>query len=228
MVKKILIASALLASMSASASNYLTLGVNDTVRILPSYLGGFAPVYLGAHFEGRLDTWSLELYMPTGMSVYSSQEGSDMTITYTGFSLQDTIYDVSLAYNPVVDGYGLAAHIPVIGYWDYDHDGKPNPYGTAKWEGGDYNDMVRFTIYVNSAFRGGSIILTGYLSSSNDNRGGVINPNPCPFQRTITVTVGYRLGDVNGDGVVSVGDIATLSAYLLNGYGLDEFQLEAA
>ena len=40
--------------------------------------------------------------------------------------------------------------------------------------------------------------------------------------------MGYRRGDVNGDGRVSMDDVSALSNYLVTNTGLDAYQLEAA
>lgn len=151
-----------------------------------------------------------------------------MTLDYIDSNGQPDSYDVILAYHYVPNGIGLSVFVPEQGYWDYNEDDEYESYGTLKWEPGDFDQMVSIQFSVDANFTGGTIGVSGYVSSTNDNRGGIILTNPDSFQRTVVVKVGYIRGDVNGDGFVSVADVAALTGYLLNGGGLDQYQLEAA
>ena len=53
MKKYLLSLMALMAILPASADRYLTFGVNDTLRINPSYIGGIQGVMVRAHFDGN-------------------------------------------------------------------------------------------------------------------------------------------------------------------------------
>ncbi|MBR5170497.1 MAG: dockerin type I repeat-containing protein [Muribaculaceae bacterium] len=214
----------------ASADNYFTIGENDTLRINPIFLGSNYPVSLRAHFEGRLDIWFLNLYLPSGLTAQDFDEGDDMTVSYINSDSLLATYDANLFLGYVEGGYGLSTYINATGYWDYNFDHMLEPYGYVKWEPGDYPDMVRLSLNVSSTFTGGTATVSGSLTSTNDTRGGTINsPNtPVPFTKTVTVYVGYKRGDVNGDDLINISDVNALTNYLINDEALDAYQLAAA
>ena len=63
----LLLISLLLASVSASAVNYFTIGgvVNDTLLINPSFLGTGRYIPVGAHLDGRIDKWIVTMSYPS-------------------------------------------------------------------------------------------------------------------------------------------------------------------
>ena len=229
-MKKIIYTLLLVLSVSAPsmADSYFTMGVNDTLRIEPSILGNVYNGSFSAHFDGRLDTWSISMTCPSGLSVFDVIEGPDMTVPYIGSDGFPTTYNADLDYFYVQNGIGVSSFIPVQGYWDYNHDNIFESYGTVKWGPGDYSNMVTIQLSVDASFRSGVITISGCLSSTNDTRGGMVNPNPCTFQRSVFVYVGYKTGDVNGDGLVNIVDISILNGCVLHGTGLGEFEFAAA
>ena len=56
----------LLAAFSATADNYFTIDgiVNDTLLINPSWIGTGRIVPVGAHFDGRVDQWTVTVTYP--------------------------------------------------------------------------------------------------------------------------------------------------------------------
>ena len=217
----------LLASCAAIADNYFTMGDNDTLLVSPALRGGVANVMVNAHFDGRLDYWSLTMYFPDGLSFMQAKPKSGMAVQY-----YDVFGDTIATYNAEItlglhDSTVIASYIPVYGYWDYNHDGVFEPYGTVKWEAGDHNPMFLLNLDIDDDFPGGVITLNGLLNSGYDARGGTIN-GTVRFHRLITVRVGYKLGDVNGDGYININDVTALVNYLLTDEGLDQYQLEAA
>lgn len=228
-MKKILITlSCLLAIFGMQAASYLTIGRNDTLMVKPIAIDYSDTVMFRAHFEGRLDQWQLNLTYPDGMSASWMGARQDMNVTYLN-SDSDWVYlAVPLAKNS--DMTQVSASIWQYGYWDYNQDGVLEPYGTIKWEAGDYANMFEAYFEFEDAFDQGTLIISGTLRSGLDSRGGVISPNPCTFQRNITVIIGYWPGDVNGDEVIDNSDVTALIAYILgnNTTDWDEYQMEAA
>ncbi|MBR5726748.1 MAG: dockerin type I repeat-containing protein [Muribaculaceae bacterium] len=219
----------LMASMASMADNHFTMGVNDTVWIRPNTLNTAQSVSVKAHFEARLDCWHLNLYWPSQMKVLDISEGPDMTLWYHNQispDSADVCYNAPLARG-VNDTTEVSSFIPVIGYWDYNHDNVCEPYGTVKWEAGDYGCMfvIDFKPYIG--FTGGTFTITGSLTSGYDARGGTIS-GVVTFTRNIIFIVAYMRGDVNGDGYININDVTALVNYLLTDEGLDQYQLEAA
>lgn len=222
-----IICSLLLTVMGASiadASSYFTFGTNDTLRIRPNQQRFFDNDMCHAHFEKRMDSWSLTFSFPLGLSFDGFDAGPGMAISYKNFFNHDTICQAPLiGPSPYTS---VSSHITTIGYWDYNNDGIMDPYGTVKWEPGDYQ-MFEASFNVGPQFISGNLVINGTLSSGPDSRGNYQDP-PVTFQRTVVVIVGYDPGDVNGNGVVSIADVTMLISYLLGEVTLDQYQLVAA
>ena len=217
-----------LSTVPAQADNYFTLGENDTLWVVPNKVGHFFDFPVRAHFDGRLDFWYVSFIVPSEFDYVSMAPCSGMVIPYVTATGDSALYYAQLTQN-TIDGLAASSYIPIIGYWDYDGNGTFEPYGTVKWEAGDYSEMFEMVFLVASSFTGGTITLSGNVSSGPDDRGGTVpNYPPNTFSRTVTVKVGYRRGDVNGDGHVSMDDLTALVNYLVYNDGLDAYQLEAA
>ena len=220
--------------LPSQADNYFTMGVNDTLRIRPSYLDGFLIVPVKMHTDGRMNNWSISLTYPTGLHpqdgtlVTGVIPGTDLSVTYKNYYNRDTVYNATLTVS--TNFIAVASSIPVIGYYDYNHDGVMDPYGTVKWEAGDYYDMFSFRFAISSTFRGDTVTFVNYFSSDPDQRQGLINPNPFYSCKDVYVYVGYKKGDVNGDENVNQTDVSLLINYMNNPnlYDFDEFQLAAS
>lgn len=226
MKKSTIFAAMIMATVSMSSANYITLG--DDVRINPRYLDGYYKVTSSMHIEGMCDDWQMWATYPDGITV-KLVSGivplAGMTVTYTDRFGTEQTYEaplqVSAAYSTI------ASHIAVQGYWDYDEDGYYDPYGTAKWMPGDY-EMFDLNLYVGPAFRSGDIILDGTLTSGTDQRGAVLQG--VRFYKRSHLWVGYMPGDVTGDEKINIGDATLLISIIINdAYNeLDEFQMAAA
>ena len=224
---------AVLAILPASADSDFTFSsvTNDTLRIHPLYLGLMAADTVCAHFDGRLDNWDMELVLPNGMSVHNVIPlGEGMNIPYIGITGDSCTCYAPLYWNhnTEVGKDSLSSTITLPGYWDPDNDGVYESYGTVKWDAGNHK-MVRFIFEFNSSFKVdtvNTITISGMLSSTSDQRGGTISETT--FSKTLFVYMGYKRGDVNGDGRVNIADLADLQDHILNHTHLDDFQLKAA
>ena len=227
----------LFAAFSASTSNYFTIvgAVNDTLRINPTYLDGYVIVTFGAHFDGYVDNWRLELTYPkdTVMEIINVQRRSDMDIPYLQSDGTEAIYHAELTVSPKFFNYTyngeiiISSTINEYGYWDYNHDGIYEPYGTIKWGAGDYYDFFRIDYHLIADCTGDSIVIDGRLTSTYDSRGYYIAM--ADFYKVIYLRVAYLFGDVNGDEVVNIADVTALMNYVLaGGDWFDQYQFEAA
>ncbi len=211
------IAMALSMLMSAQADNYFTMGENNMVRVSPS--DGFALVPIIMHTDGRMNNWRIKLTYPEGLEPMDVEPGTDLSVTYRNYYNRDTVYNATL--NVSSDFSTISSSIPVIGYEDYNNDGIMDPYGTVKWEAGDYNHMFVFRFNVSSTFRRGKVHLDSYFSSDPDQRQGEISPNPFHSYTEVYFYVDFIPGDSNDDGEVNISDVILLINSLLSGSQCD-------
>ena len=210
-------------SARADNDNYFSIGKNGVVRVNPVYLNHTFHMPVSAHFEGRLDSWSLEFTYPIGIYINNVAPMSGMNVPYfKSNGAPDTcesILTVSL------DKTVYSSTITEYGYWDYNLDGIYEPYGTVKWGPGDYNAMFEVKLNIPYDCTGDTITIDGQLSSTFDWRGGEVNED---FLMKFALVVGYDPGDVNGDSVLTLDDVTALINYLLTDEGLNAYQLVAA
>ena len=226
----------LVAAFSASADSYFTIfeAVNDTLRINPTFLNGYKPVTFGAHFDGYLDSWRLDLTYPeiSIMKVIDVSRGSDMNIPYLQSDGTEAIYEATLTITPQYENTNYDGAITIssisneYGYWDPDNDGIYTSYGTVKWGAGDHYNLFKIDYKVLADCTGDSIVINGHLTSTPDLRGDTINTD---FVKKIYLKLAYLFGDVNGDEVVNIADVTALTNYVLDhGDWFDQYQLAAA
>ena len=211
---------------NTNESNYFTMGVRDTLWISPCTMTNGKNVNVKAHFESRVDSWYMTFTYPDGIDTQSAHAMHDMQIPYINSSGESDTLNAALTYNaPTYTVY--ASTISTPGYWYV--NGLLTSYGTVKWEPAGYDHM--FDIHFEfspSIFEGGTIHISGWMSSDHDDRGNYVDYQL--FTRDITVIKGNMRGDVNGDGVLNTSDITDLIEYLLHPeyYTWDEYQIAAA
>ena len=202
-----------------AADNYVTMGENNMVRVSPSE--GYATIPVIMHTNGRMNNWKITVTYPEGLQPVGVIPGSDLSVTYKNYFNHDTVYHATLDVK--TDFSIISSNIPAIGYYDYNHDGYMDPYGTVKWEAGDYYDMFAIQFEVSGTFRRGKVILDSYIKSDPDQRQGLISPNPCNSHTEVYFCVDYLQGDANDDGLVNITDVTELVNSLLNGWQYDLF-----
>lgn len=228
MMRRIMLFGCLLVASASFADSHFTMGVNDTLLVYPNKMDDNIDFPVHAYFNGYVDEWSLTFTYPSGMVGRDVSILEDMYIPYlNAFGTEVTlIAPISVSWNYTE----VASQIWTFGYWDFDQDGNMEPYGTVKWAEGYYNNMFELTFQFDSGFTGGYLLISGSVKSSSDYRQHLVDPNPTSFTKTIVVKVGYLLGDVDGDESITMSDVNTVTAYLLDpdNNPLDEYQLEAA
>lgn len=216
---------ALLATFGATAVNYFSIGgvVNDTLLINPSWINTGQWIPVQAHFDGRVDEWTINVTYSSHISPSNVIRGRDMDIPFLN---NNGIVDTCHAQITASSDYTIISSIITdFGYWNYEGNGILLPYGTVKWEAGDYDEMFKIFCMISSDCTGDTITLNSNVDGSYDWRGGTTNGM---FLNRIYLKVGYQRGDVNGDGLVNIGDVSALTNYLLTHQGLNQYQLEAA
>ena len=157
---------ALLTAGAAMANSYFYI---DDFEVNPN-AGSQITVPVKAHFDGRLNAFSLDFTYPDGLTPVRAIAGRDMTVAYLDRNAQNQTKSVSLTLNE--DFTRFIAAINITGYWN-----GPNgfeSYGAVKWEAGNYDEMILLTLQVGSNFSGGNISVHSEMSSSDDTRGGTV------------------------------------------------------
>ncbi|MBR4830113.1 MAG: dockerin type I repeat-containing protein [Muribaculaceae bacterium] len=225
-----------------NASNYFTLRtdfatpVNDTIRIDPSFANTFCKFYAMSHFEGYLDHWYLMMSYPNDMTVYNETynpdpfvevitRGPEMKIPYINSGgTVDTchasllILTLNAYLTDTTKTTIFSSTITDRGYWDPNNDGNYECYGTVKWCNGYHDYMFFFNMFIPYGKLHADITLDAALSSTDDWRGVPTVTMPQAL-KTIHVKVGFKKGDVNGDGIVDSYDMTVLTDWLLYGFG---------
>ena len=215
----ILMTLAVILPSTASVNSYLTFGENDTLVVSPSREDGTQCVMVRAYFDGRLNTWTMTLNLPQGVSLTSCSASDDMLyIPYWNSSGERSYCSAPLMMNQSEDGatVSMASYIFEPGYWDPNYDGLFETYGSIKWEPGDYERMCELVFKFDDILSDtASIAISESLSSGMDLRGNTIgNTN---VNKTIRLYWPYRPGDVNGDGKVGIADVTSLIDLVLSG-----------
>lgn len=203
-----------LCPLTVSAENYFSLGVNDTLRVPESCLGGQMTVRMHANFDGWLESWNLTMSVPEGsLCVSEAQPGSGMSVPYINRLGESCIFQAVLSSS--ADGLTLSSSVTEFGYWEAYNDGRYILYGMAKWAEGYYDDMVLLTLAFPSGFQGCTMNISGRLTSSTDWR-GVRTVNGI-YSHDVQIAVGRQAGDADGDGKVGIADVTELIDLLLGG-----------
>lgn len=101
-------------------------------------------------------------------------------------------------------------------------------YGTVKWATGFYDDLFRFSLYIPHDCTVGSIDINCDLTCTLDWR-GVPTINLYNISKTLYFYVGFLRGDANGDDVVNVNDVTTITDWLIGGLdGVNPYKIMAA
>lgn len=222
----------LLSAGSAWADNdsYFTMGYHDTIWINPNITIDSKVLPVKAVFQNKVDAWNMQFILPAGMQYHSSIERAGMTIPYINSSGENVTLSPTLTVNAT--SAILSSGIYETGYWYY--NGILVPYGTVKWDAGSYSRMFDIELLVSSTFFSSwadttAIKIDGHLSSTYDMRDNSSGMTADFFKR-ISVIVGNRPGDVNGDDKVDNSDVSLIVGYALHpeNYNWDEYQLAAA
>ena len=199
----------LAAMNAASADNFFTMGVNDTVAIAAADRGHSVTLPVNAHFDGRVNRWTLTLSYPDGLAAVMAIGGEGMAVPYLNSEGEECIHNAVLTTDQSLTT--ISSMVTVPGYWPYGSGYLA--YGFATWESGDYDGIFSLTVDVDRGFQGGNLSISGTLAGVDPWGGGV--GNGVLFYRNVVFIVTFERGDVNGDGEVNIGDVTALINFLL-------------
>ena len=222
MNRLIMILALLLAAMAAQAedyifTNYFTMGENDTLRIEAGSDTVTVPVR--AHFDDLVNSWTLKVTYPDGMTPLWLTGGPDLAVPYMNSEGEQCIYNavVTASYDMTT----ITSIITVEAYWPYGSG--YFSFGTAMWEAGYYDEMFYMTFEVSQGFTGGLITIDGRVMGDAIFVGGV---GVAAFYKKLTVIVTRPFGDVNCDGKVTISDVTALINLLLSGTATADCDLD--
>ena len=207
----VMLASASGAATATEYASYFTMGVNDTVAVPRSALGGSITVPVRAHFGFPANKWDISLSYPDGLQPIAAEAGPMMTIPYTGSQGQDC--EVTVPLSSTSDLTRFTASVTVYGYVMY--GGYYTQYGLVKWEPGDYDEMFSITFSLADDFLGGTVTLNGTNTCDYDYRYGTTGQGNM-YNKAVVFAVESLIGDVNGDGQVNITDVTVLTNLLLS------------
>ena len=236
MKKILLLLLAMTAILPASADRYFSLrydtisAVNGTLSIYPDDTGDcMYQMYMTAHLDGYIDNWYLKMNHPSDVTIDVDNSighqvvlGPAMSVPYVNNQGNSVIYNATLLTNSVnqEDGNGqlsshFASRINIMGYWHPNAQSPLESYGTVKWPEGDHDYLFSFWLYIPPHIHDCDLTFDLTLKSSYDYR-DVLCLNSHSV-RNLHIHVGYRAGDVDGDGQLNISDVTGLIDLLLSG-----------
>ena len=226
-LKKIVFLLAMMAPLIASSENCLYI---DDISIPESSIGKTISVPIKAKFDTPVSIFEFEIILPEGIKLRKIKKGQDMYINYLrneatvcvegdNFVVHDDFQQDRSS--PWFIGYGADAwyigyeiHFIAMSDVVLDWLDTSTIHGVIRWEPGTYNEMITLLLDVKSYFTKGEIEIRTKTTCSHDSgfasihRGSnIIGSTPGNFP--------YMLGDVDGTENLSVGDVTTMIAHIL-------------
>ena len=182
---------ALFMAGTAMADSYLYI---DDFEIAQDQIGTELTIPVQAHFDARVSAMEIQIQYPEGLVATFCEAGADCAVSIKNARGRDAVASATLwgaaePYDHMILTLGDS------GYWQDPNGEDPTAwvtYGVAKWEAGDYEEMLLLYVEADETFKGGSIVITTNPSSGKDTRGGTVKENGdenVPFVKETAVTV---------------------------------------
>ena len=182
---------------------------NEEIDLASKVGAGEIEIPVKAHFDYRVSAWDVEFEYPQGVTPTFIESGSDMVVPGFNARGKATTFTATLygAYEPwahVIATLGEAA------YWQDPNGENPSAwvsFGVAKWEAGDYDEMLLLYVEVDETYDGGDIVVWTTPSSGADARGGACKDSedegvrqtvPEDVPQTIDFVATATVGENNG------------------------------
>ena len=168
---------ALLMASTAFAESYLYIDAADVVVTAEDIeQGNEITIPVRANFAARVSNWDTEFTYPEGMTVVFAEKGMDADVTVMNARGRATTVMMTLwgAAEPYTHMIGTLGE---YGYWQNPDGENPTawvPYGVAKWEGGEYEEMLLIYAVFDENYHGGEITTLTSVASGTDERGGTV------------------------------------------------------
>ncbi len=163
---------------TAFAESYLYIDAADVVVTASDVANGTAvPIPVRALFAARVSAWDFEITnLPAGVTFISAESGRDLNVTVK--NARGRSNNVTAVLNGCQAPYRhFQAILETNGYWQDPNSENPNAwvsYGVAKWEGGEYEEMILMYAVFDKNYHGGVIKTLTTVTSDSDARGGTV------------------------------------------------------
>ena len=169
---------ALLMTSTAFAESYLYIDAEDVVVTADDIANGTElEIPVRASFAARVSGWDFEITnLPAGITFTFAEKGADFDVTTKNARGRDQVVSATL-YGAEEPYLHMLAVQGEVGYWQDPNGENPNAwvsYGVAKWEGGDYAEMLLMYAVFDENYHGGVIETLTSVASGNDTRGGTV------------------------------------------------------
>lgn len=246
-MKKILFSlMALMAILPASADRYFTLrydsitAINDTLSFYPDFNSNFMyQMYMTAHLDGYTNNWYLKMIHPDNVTIDTNNGhqvvlGPAMSVPYINSQGDSLNYEATLLTNlinqPERDSQKsshFASQIDIMGYWYPSNQSPLECYGEVKWPDGDYDYLFSFWLNIPYGTINFTVTFDLTFNSSRDSRDILCLNNHSV--RNLYIHAGYKPGDINGDGLLTMGDVVFVQDLVLYGNSsVNPYELDAA
>jgi len=164
---------------SAFAANVMYISPDDfTVTKADIENGTEIEIPVRAEFSGRVSGWDFEITeLPAGMTFTFAEAGADMSVSVKNGRGRDAVVNATL-YGAAEPYLHMLATLGEFGYWQDPNGENPTAwvtYGVAKWEAGEYEEMLLMYAVFDENYHGGPIKTKTAVSSGKDTRGGTVN-----------------------------------------------------
>ena len=176
-----------------------------------------------AEFESYISSWDVQFTFPEGLTPVALSHGSDMNLTYIDDSGWQHVGRAD--YSVSQDKTHVAASSNLIGYIEGE-DGDYEPFGSVKWTGGNYDEMMLLTLHVGPDFQQGAILISSNATCGIDTRNENLYFWPVTMNEPIDDEgnyYGYLYGDVNHDGIITMTDLILYLNYIVGNVNSNEF-----
>ena len=169
---------ALLMTSTAFAESYLYIDAEDVVVTADDIANGTElEIPVRASFAARVSGWDFEITsLPAGITFTFAEKGADFDVTTMNARGRYQVVSATL-YGAEEPFLHMLAVQGEVGYWQDPNGENPNAwvsYGVAKWEGGDYAEMLLMYAVFDENYHGGVIETLTSVASGNDARGGTV------------------------------------------------------
>ena len=164
---------------SAFAANVMYISPEDfTVTKADIENGTEIEIPVRAEFSARVSGWDFQITeLPAGMTFTFAEAGADMAVSVKNGRGKDVVVNATL-YGAAEPYLHMLATLGEFGYWQDPNGENPTAwvtYGVAKWEAGEYEEMLLMYAVFDENYHGGPIKTKTAVSSGKDDRGGTVN-----------------------------------------------------
>ena len=169
-----------LAAMLMTTSAFATYMYVDPATDYEQMKGkGEQELAVKAHMDARVSAFDFTITYPQGVTATFCEAGADCAVAIKNARGRDAVANATL-WGAAEPYDHMILTLGDNGYWQDPNGEDPTAwvaYGVAKWEAGDYDEMLLLYVVVDDTYAGGRISITASPSSGKDTRGGTVKDN---------------------------------------------------